>query len=201
MHLRITGPDKDLHSGMYGGSLTNPINALCQIVAGLRDPKTGRVLVDGFYDRVRPLAPWEREMFASLPHKDEEMRRYMGVTELTGEEGYSTLERIWARPTLDANGIFGGFQGPGAKTIIPAWAGAKVSMRLVADQKASEIAKACEATVKRLAPAGVSVEVKGIGDGSDPVLVPIDTPWVQAAKRAVRPVSSARFVSAPLSAR
>ncbi len=184
--IRVHGPSRDLHSGQFGGSLRNPANALCEIIAGLKDPKTGRVLVDGFYDRVRPIEAWEREQLAKLPFDEPHYRADLAVPELYGEEGFSTLERRWCRPTLDVNGIFGGFQGPGAKTIIPAWAGAKVSMRLVADQKASEIAKGFERTVMRLAQEGVRVEVKGIGDGSDPVLVPIDTPWVQAAKRAVR---------------
>src|SRR5207244_1781090 len=116
-HLKVIGPDKDLHSGMFGGAVPNPINALCHIIAGLKDLKTGRVLVDGFYDRVRPLAPWEREMFSSLPQKDAEVKAYTGSPELVGETGYSTIERTWARPTLDANGIFGGFQGEGAKTV------------------------------------------------------------------------------------
>ncbi len=183
MHLKVTGPDKDLHSGMFGGSLENPINALCHILANLRDPKTGRVLVDGFYDKVRPLEAWEREMFAGLPHNDEEWRSYMGSSELRGEEGFSTLERIWARPTLDANGIFGGFQGEGAKTVIPSWAGAKVSMRLVPDQRADEIAAAFERTVRRLAPAGVKVEVTG--SGSDPVIVERETAWARAGEAAL----------------
>jgi acetylornithine deacetylase/succinyl-diaminopimelate desuccinylase-like protein len=161
----------------------NPINALAAILAGLRDAKTGRVLVDGFYDRVRALAPWEREMFASLPHDDEEWRGYVGSPELHGEEGFSTLERVWARPTLDANGITGGFQGEGAKTVIASWASAKVSMRLVPDQRADEIADAFKRTVQRLAPKGVTVEVTG--GGSDPVIVERETPWARAGAAAL----------------
>jgi acetylornithine deacetylase/succinyl-diaminopimelate desuccinylase-like protein len=184
MEVKVTGPDKDLHSGMFGGAAPNPINALATIIAGLRDAKTGKVLVDGFYDRVRPLADWERKMFASLPQKDGEMMAYMGVSELPGEEGYSALERIWARPTLDANGIQGGFQGAGAKTVIASWASAKVSMRLVPDQRADEIADAFKRTVERLAPAGVKVEVTK-HSASDPAILERETPWAQAGERAL----------------
>ncbi len=183
MQLKVLGPKVDLHSGCFGGSLTNPGNALCQIVASLRDPQTGRVLVDGFYDRVRPLESWERDQFAALPFDEDGYRRQLGVASLAGELDYTTNERRWARPTLDVNGLFGGFQGPGAKTIIPSWCGAKVSMRLVPDQRADEIAAAFERTVRRLAPPGVTVEVSG--GGSDPVLVPTDTPYMRAARRAV----------------
>jgi len=183
MFVKVTGPDKDLHSGMFGGAVTNPINALATILAGLRDAATGKVQVEGFYDRVRALAPWEREMFASLPQKDDEMLKYVGSPELHGEAGFSTLERIWARPTLDCNGITGGFQGEGAKTVIASWATAKISMRLVPDQKASEIAEAFTRTVRSLAPKGVTVEVTG--GGSDPVIVERETPWARAGEAAL----------------
>jgi acetylornithine deacetylase/succinyl-diaminopimelate desuccinylase-like protein len=199
--VRVYGPKRDLHSGMFGGAVKNPLEALCEIIAGLKDPKTGRVLVEGFYDRVRPLAAWERDMFRSLPHDDARYREELGVPELRGEEGYGTLERTWARPTCEVNGIFGGFMGAGAKTVLPAWAGAKVSMRLVPDQRAGEIAAAFERTVRRLAPPGVRVDAApaeafaGVapGDppkpyragGADPVIVERETPWVRAAERAL----------------
>lgn len=208
--VRVHGPARDLHSGMFGGAVKNPLEALAQIIAGLRDARTGRVLVDGFYDRVRPLADWEREMFRSLPHDDERYRAELGVERLWGEEGFTTLERTWARPTCEVNGIFGGFMGPGAKTVLPAWAGAKISMRLVPDQRAEEIAAAFERTVRRLAPPGVRVDVApaeafvGIkpgdppkpvtGHGAEPVIVERETPWARAAAAALEAGFGARPV-------
>lgn len=199
--VRVYGPAIDLHSGMFGGAVKNPLQALCEIVAGLKDPADERVLVNGFYDRVRPLEVWERDMFRSLPHDDEAYRKELGVPALRGEAGYTTLERTWARPTCEVNGIFGGFMGAGAKTVLPAWAGAKISMRLVPDQRASEIAAAFEKTVRRLAPPGVRVDVApaeafvgvapgspplaGKGHGSDPVIVERETPWAQAGAAAL----------------
>jgi acetylornithine deacetylase/succinyl-diaminopimelate desuccinylase-like protein len=210
--VRVYGPAVDLHSGQFGGAVKNPAQALAEIIAGLRDPRTERVLVDGFYDRVRALEPWERDMFRSLPHDDAQYREELAVPELRGEEGFTTLERTWARPTCEVNGIFGGFMGSGAKTVLPAWAGAKISMRLVPDQRAAEIAAAFERTVRRLAPKGVRVDVApaeafiGVkaGDpprvasaqptvprisaastGSDPVIVERETPWAQAAAAAL----------------
>jgi acetylornithine deacetylase/succinyl-diaminopimelate desuccinylase-like protein len=206
--VRVYGPARDLHSGQFGGAVKNPLQALCEIVAGLKDPAKERVLVDGFYDRVRPLADWERAMFRSLPHDDEEYRKELGVPALRGEEGYTTLERTWARPTLEVNGIFGGFMAHGAKTVLPAWAGAKISMRLVPDQSAAEIAAAFERTVRRLAPPGVRVDVAppeafgapgepptaGKGHAADPVIVERETPWAQAAAAALEAGFGARPV-------
>ncbi len=199
LEVRVYGPRRDLHSGMFGGAVKNPLQALCEIVAGLKDPRTERVLVDGFYDRVRPLEEWERAMFRSLGHDDARYREELGVPELRGEEGFTTLERVWARPTCEVNGIFGGFMGHGAKTVLPAWAGAKLSMRLVPDQRAAEIAAAFERTVRRLAPPGVRVEVAppdafgapgepprpSTPSGADPVIVDRDTPWMRAAEAAL----------------
>ena len=151
--LRVSGPDRDLHSGIFGGAVENPANALCRILASLRDPETGRVLVPGFYDAVRPLEAWEREEFARLPFDEAAYARAIGVEEVSGEAGYTTLERTWARPTCDIHGLWSGCQGDGAKTIIPARAGAKVSMRLVPDQDPQEIARQLIEHVERVAPA------------------------------------------------
>lgn len=184
MEVRVHGPNHDLHSGTYGGAVTNPANALAHLVASLRDPATGRVLIPGFYDRVRPLESWEREEFAALPFDEAEYKAELGVEALSGEEGYSTRERAWARPTCDVNGIWGGYMGEGAKTIIPARAGAKVSMRLVPDQKPAEIAAAFKAHVEAHALPGTRVEVLSV-HGAEPVLIDARGPIVEAAMDAL----------------
>jgi acetylornithine deacetylase/succinyl-diaminopimelate desuccinylase-like protein len=131
--IDVRGTDRDLHSGTFGGSVMNPAFALVHLLAQLKDKK-GKVLVPGFYDKVRKLSKAERTAFASLPHSDRKWAKAIGAPELFGEAGFTTLERIWARPTLEINGIWGGFQGEGAKTVIPAEAHAKISTRLVPDQ-------------------------------------------------------------------
>ncbi len=154
VEIKITGPNRDLHSGTYGGALWNPLNALCHIVDGLRDAKTGKVLIPGFYDDVRPLEAWEREEWAKLPFDEEAYRKDLGVPELFGEEGYTTRERTWGRPTCDVHGIFGGYMGKGAKTVLPSWGGAKVSMRLVPDQDPQKIGELFTRYVQAIAPQG-----------------------------------------------
>jgi acetylornithine deacetylase/succinyl-diaminopimelate desuccinylase-like protein len=193
MEIKVTGPNRDLHSGTFGGAVTNPLNALCQIVAKLRDEKTGKILIPGFYDDVRPLEEWERKEFASLPFDENEYRTELGVPELFGEEGYSTRERAWARPTCDVNGIFGGYMGKGAKTVLPSWGGAKVSMRLVPDQDPRKIAKLFTEYVQSIAPPGVTVEVESL-HGADPVVVEAKGPIVDAALEAMQEVWGARPV-------
>jgi len=193
MEIKVTGPNRDLHSGTYGGAVWNPLNALCHIVDRLRDAATGKVLIPGFYDDVRPLAAWEREEFAKLPFDEEEYRRDLGVPELFGEEGYSTRERTWARPTCDVNGIYGGYMGKGAKTVLPSWGGAKVSMRLVPDQQPKKIAELFTAYVRSVAPKGVTVEVTTL-HGADPVVVETEGPIVDAAMEAMQEVWGARPV-------
>jgi len=183
MEIKVTGPNRDLHSGTFGGAVANPANALAAIIASLRDAKTGKILIPGFYDRVRPLEAWEREGWAKLPHDEEEYKRELGLNETFGEEGYTTLERAWARPTCDVNGLWGGYQGAGAKTVLPGEASAKVSMRLVADQDAHEIARLFTEHVQSVAPAGVTVEVSDL-HGANPVLVDIDNPLAAAAMKA-----------------
>ena len=182
--LDVTGSDIDLHSGGYGGAVDNPINALCQIVAALKGPD-GRVTVPGFYDAVVEMTASDRDAFAALGLDDEEYRRSLGVPALHGEPGYTTLERIGARPTLDVCGIWGGFQGEGPKTIIPAHAHAKISCRLVADQDPEKIFALLAAEIARLAPKSIRYEIQRLGDGK-PSLTPTDRPTTQAAVRALR---------------
>jgi acetylornithine deacetylase/succinyl-diaminopimelate desuccinylase-like protein len=193
MEIKVTGPNRDLHSGTYGGALWNPLNALCHIVDRLRDAATGRVLIPGFYDEVRPLAAWEREEFAKLPFDEEAYRRDLGVPELFGEAGYTTRERTWARPTCDVNGIFGGYMGKGAKTVLPSWGGAKVSMRLVPDQEPKKIAELFTKYVHAVAPRGVTVAVTTL-HGAPPVVIETQGPIVDAALEAMQEVWGARPV-------
>ncbi len=193
MELKVTGPNRDLHSGTYGGAVANPLNGLCEIISRLRDGRTGRILIPGFYDRVRPLADWERREFAQLPFDEAAYRAEIGVPEVFGEEGYTTRERAWARPTLDVNGIFGGYEGRGAKTVLPSWGGAKVSMRLVPDQQPDEIAKLFTDYVHQITPPGLTVEVSNL-HGADPVLVEGEGPLVEAAMTAMADIWGPRPV-------
>lgn len=189
LEIKVTGPNRDLHSGSFGGAVTNPLNALAQIVSRLRDSETGRILIPGFYDDVRPLQDWERQEFSDLPFDEGEYRTDLGVTELFGEEGYSTLERVWARPTCDVNGIFGGYAGQGAKTVLSAWGGAKVSMRLVPDQDPKKIERLFTDYVRQVTPSGVEVEVLA-HHGAPPVLLQTEGPIVDAAVAAMEDVWS-----------
>jgi acetylornithine deacetylase/succinyl-diaminopimelate desuccinylase-like protein len=193
MEIKVTGPNRDLHSGTFGGAVWNPLNALCHIVDRLRDAETGKILIPGFYDDVRPLEAWEREEFAKLPWDEAAYRSELGVPELFGEEGYSTRERTWARPTCDVNGIFGGYMGKGAKTVLPSWGGAKVSMRLVPDQDPKKIASLFTDYVNSIAPEGVTVEVTSL-HGADPVVVEAKGPIVDAALDAMEEIWGARPV-------
>lgn len=193
MEIKVTGPNRDLHSGTFGGAVWNPLNALSHIVDRLRDPQTGKILIPGFYDDVRPLEGWEREEFGKLPFDEDAYRQELGVAELFGEEGYSTRERTWARPTCDVNGIFGGYMGKGAKTVLPSWGGAKISMRLVPDQDPKKIAKLFEDYVQSVAPKGVTVEVSYL-HGADPVVVEAKGPIVDAALDAMQEIWGARPV-------
>ena len=187
MEIKVSGPNRDLHSGSFGGAVANPLNVLAQIVARLRDPETGKVLITGFYDDVLPLEDWERREFANLPFDPEAYRSDLGVPRLFGEEGYSTLEHVWARPTCDVNGIFGGYSGRGAKTVLPAWGGAKVSMRLVPNQDPKKIERLFTDYVHAVSPPGVTVEVIP-HHGADPVLVETEGAVVEAAMAAMEDV-------------
>ena len=172
----------DAHSGSFGGGLPNPANVLARIIASLHD-QDGRITVPGFYDKVRALTVEERAEIASLPFDEAGWLASVGASAATGERGYSTLERLWTRPTLDANGLNSGFQGEGSKTIIPAWAKAKISCRLVSDQDPTEIAALVKKHVESLAPAGCAVEVTYL-HGGRPYLAPTQHPVFDIAKRA-----------------
>ena len=186
VEIHVQGANRDLHSGSYGGAAPNPINALCEIIAKLKDEQ-GRITIPGFYDDVIPLTDDERRMWASLPHSDQDFMDSIGVKALPGEEGYTTLERIWGRPTLDVNGIWGGYQGEGSKTVIAAKAGAKVSMRLVPGQDSEKITRLIQEYVPTIAPAGVTVEVID-HHGGQPVKFATDSRAIQAANRALKRV-------------
>ncbi len=176
----------DLHSGMYGGTVANPANALAQIIAALKGPD-GRIRVPGFYDDVVPLSDADRAAMAALPFEDEAYRAGIPVNALVGEAGWTTLERKAARPTLDINGMWSGFTGEGAKTIIPAHAHAKVSTRLVANQAPEKIYEQFAAYVAQVAPPGVTVTTTFI-HGGEPSLTPTDHPATQAAARSLKAV-------------
>ena len=192
LQVDVRGPAQDLHSGSFGGTVKNPANALCEIVASLQDAD-GRVRIPGFYDAVRDLEPDERAEFARLGYDEDDLRRDTGAPAAWGEAGYTTLERMWGRPTCDVNGLWGGYAGEGAKTIIPAAAGAKVSMRLVPDQDPDAVAEAFRAHVAAVAPPGVTVTVTAM-HGAKPVMVPRDDPMVQAGMRALEHGFGARPV-------
>ena len=183
LQLDVTGSRIDLHSGVYGGAVDNPANALCQIVAALKGPD-GVVKVPGFYDDVVPLSELDRRSLADLPFDEEAYREGIGVPALHGEPGFTVLERLGARPTLDVNGIWGGFEGEGPKTIIPAHAHAKISCRLVADQDPDKVFELVSAYIASVAPTTVSYSIQRLGDGG-PSLTPIDHPATQAAARAI----------------
>lgn len=184
LEVTVRGPVRDLHSGSYGGAVANPANALAGMLAALHGAD-GRVAVPGFYDRVRPLEAWEREAFAALPFDEGTYRADLGVDALPGEAGYSVLERLWARPTLDVNGLWSGYTGRGAKTVLPADASAKLSCRLVPDQDPERIAGLVEARLRELCPPGCAMTVRRL-HGGRPVLLPVDAAAVRAAREAVR---------------
>ena len=183
VEVKVTGPNRDVHSGSFGGAIVNPINALCKIVAGLKDDNN-QITVSGFYDDVLPVNDFEKKAWADLPHDEKEYIDSLGVASLEGEAGFSTLERVWRRPTLDLNGITGGYQGEGAKTIIPSWATCKITMRMVPNQDPHKISKAVAAKIKELAPAGVKVEVSE-REAVPAVETPTDGPWLEAAAKAL----------------
>ena len=183
MELVVQGPSKDLHSGSYGGAVMNPANALTRMIAACQGP-FGRVAIPGFYDRVRPLEDWERREFAALPFREDGFLAEVGSPSLWGEEGYTTLERKWARPTFDVNGLVSGHTGPGSKTVLPSKAGAKFSMRIVPDQEPQEIARLAEEYLRRIAPPGVSIEFITHHHAA-PVIVRRDIPAMRAAEAAV----------------
>ena len=188
VEVYVQGPSLDLHSGRFGGAVANPVGALAEILVSLHDPDTRRVTVPGFYDDVRVPSAEERELFARVPYDVDEFRAEAGgVPATVGEEGWSTPERLWARPTLEFNGIWGGYSGPGSKTIIPASAGAKITCRLVPNQDPSRIANLVRDAVLAAAPIGVTVTADA-RPGGRPVVTSTDHPAVLAASRAMADV-------------
>ena len=183
MEVKITGPAYDLHSGLFGGAVPNPANVLCQLMAGLHLPD-GKVNLPNFYDDVLPLSDRERQMWRELPSDDAALASELGLTALSGEAGFSTVERQWARPTCDINGIFGGYSGPGPKTVLPCKAGAKLSFRLVPGQDPKTVDRQFREHVAKVCPPGVTCEII-THHGAPAVLVDVDTPGVRAAARAV----------------
>jgi acetylornithine deacetylase/succinyl-diaminopimelate desuccinylase-like protein len=183
MEVEVRGPETDVHSGSFGGVIDNPFNVLVRLLAQLQDAATGRILIPGFYDRVRPIDDEERALLAQVPFDEARVRELTGVPGVAGEIGYTLVERRGVRPTLDIHGLPGGFTGPGKKTVIPARAWAKVSMRLVPDQDPEEIARLFEAHMHTLAPPTVEVKVRTLGTAR-PAYVDPQSPAVQAAARA-----------------
>lgn len=179
----ITGPDHDLHSGIFGGSVANPIHVLCDLLGSLHDEKN-RVTIPGFYDRVYEITQWEKQQLARLPFERNQFLASTGAAELSGESGFTVLERIWCRPTFEVNGITGGYQGSGIKTIIPSWALARVSMRLVPYQDPSEICNMLEAYLREHCPKEVRINIETYA-GCKPYVIDHDSKWISAAQKAL----------------
>ena len=186
LEVKVTGPDKDLHSGHYGGAVANPINTLCDMISSLID-KDGKVTVKGFYDDVVELSPEDRALLSRAPFDLEEYKEFLGIGEVKGEKGYTTLERTGIRPCLDVCGIWGGYTGEGAKTVLPSEARAKISMRLVPKQRSEKITRLFEEHFRAIAPPYVKVEVTP-REGGDGFLIPISSPAYKAASRAMAEV-------------
>jgi acetylornithine deacetylase/succinyl-diaminopimelate desuccinylase-like protein len=182
VEVEVTGPDHDLHSGTYGGAVHNPLNALCSMITKLQNPD-GYITIPGFYDKVRPLSPEERAEQVKVPFDREAWLHEAGVKSDWGEPDYTIVERTTARPTLDVNGIWGGYIQPGAKTVLPSKASAKISMRLVPDQEPAEISRLIRDYLAEIAPPTVQVQVRALG-GGDGAIVRRDSPAMQAASRA-----------------
>ena len=184
LEVKVHGPARDLHSGLFGGAVENPAMALCQLLARLRDSR-GRVAIPGFYDDVRALSAFERKQIARLPYDEGKFKKLLGVPELFGEAGFTANERRTARPTCEINGLTSGYQGDGSKTIVPSWASAKLTFRIVPDQKPEKIHKLIEQHLRRLCPATVRLAIEP-GHGGDPYLVSPDGAQAQAALRALK---------------
>jgi len=184
MELIVHGPSRDLHSGIFGGSLDNPAMVLSQMLAKVRD-KNGRITIPGFYDAVVPLSAYERKQLARLPGTDAAYRKFLGVPKLFGERGFTSMEQRTARPTFEINGLTSGYQGEGSKTIIPSWARAKITIRLVPNQNPRKIIQSVRRYFSKICPPTVRLEVVS-GHGAEPYLVAPTSPHAQAALRALR---------------
>jgi succinyl-diaminopimelate desuccinylase len=182
--ITLHGPARDLHSGIFGGTVDNPAMALCQFLGKLRD-KDGRVTIPGFYQGVQPLSAYERKQFARLPFKISEYQKFLGVPKLFGERGFTPIEQRSARPTFEINGLTSGYQGEGSKTIVPAWARAKITIRLVPNQEPDQVMKRVRQYLEELCPPTVRLEFEA-GHGAEPYLVSPTSPQAQAALRALK---------------
>lgn len=183
LEVDVTGPSHDLHSGLYGGGVPNPAFILSEMIAALKDPKTRKITIPGFYDNVRELSEKERKELNKIPFDVEKYKANLGLNSLDGEQGYNTYERVALRPCLDVNGIYGGYTKEGAKTVIPSKAHAKISMRLVADQNSEEITQLFTEYFKSIAPDSVKVEVTP-HHGAEPVMISTNSDEYQAASNA-----------------
>ncbi|MDR2968982.1 MAG: dipeptidase [Tannerellaceae bacterium] len=181
--IEVTGPNRDLHSGHFGGAVANPVNTLCKLIAGIQD-ENGRIVIPGFYDDVEELSPAEREMIARIPFDEEKYKASIGVNALYGETGYSTLERNSCRPSFDICGIWGGYTGEGSKTVLPSKACAKMSTRLVPHQDYRKITEMMEKYIESVAPDNVTVKIRSTHGGQGYVC-PIDIPAYKAAEKAM----------------
>jgi len=186
LDLIVTGPDKDLHSGIFGGAVANPLSEISKLIASLHHPD-GRIAIEGFYDDVQPLEDWEREAWKKLNLPEEEFIRLSGSPTLAGEPGYTAFERTWARPTAELNGLFGGYQGEGSKTVIPSTAQAKISFRLVPNQDPETILDLAEAHFKKMAPDSIRLEIQR-GHSGDAYLVDPKSGFGKAAIEAFRKI-------------
>lgn len=192
MEVVVTGPNRDLHSGTFGGGVDNPINVLAEMISELKD-NNGKIKIPGFYKDAVNLTKKERENFKRLPFSEKQYAKSLGVKELKGEKGYTTLERVWARPTLDCNGIFGGFTGEGAKTVLPSKATAKISMRLVPNQDPKKIAKLFTSYINKIAPKTVRVAISDL-HGAYPIATSLDDRATLSAANALAKVFGKKTV-------
>lgn len=183
MEVEVTGPNRDLHSGVYGGAVANPINILCKMIASMHD-ENNHITIPGFYDKVQELSAADREALNNAPFDLEEYKKDLDISDVRGEKGYTTMERTGIRPTLDVNGIWGGYTGEGAKTVLPSKAYAKISMRLVPNQGSHEISEMFSKHFESIAPAGVKVRVTP-HHGGEPVVTPTDSIAYKAAAKAI----------------
>lgn len=195
MEVEVTGPNRDLHSGVYGGAVANPVNELCRMIASLHD-ENGKITIPGFYDKVAGLTTAEREALNRAPFDLGEYKKELDIADIKGEKGYTTLERTGVRPTLDVNGIWGGYTGEGAKTVLPSKAHAKISMRLVPNQSSKEITELFTRHFESIAPKYVKVKVMA-HHGGEPAVTPTTSPAYSAASKAFEEV----FGKAPIPTR
>ncbi|HNQ90510.1 MAG TPA: dipeptidase [Verrucomicrobiota bacterium] len=183
LEIKLTGPDRDLHSGIFGGSVDNPAMALSQLLARARDAR-GRITIPGFYDDVRPLSAFERRQLARLPYQERAYARFLGVRRLFGEKGYTVWEQRTARPTFEINGLTSGYQGEGSKTIVPSWASAKITIRLVPDQRPDRVLRQVQRWLRAVCPPTVRLEMKA-GHGAEAYFMEPTRPEAQAGLRAL----------------